>query len=236
MNTEIKSQYPESKGELIFLKVDLEDLNSVKVAAHEFLSKESCLHVLWHNAAVLLPPRGSKTKQDWDLQLGVNCLAPFLFTKLLTPALISAAKTAPEGSVRVMFVSSSAAYLFAPPGGVEMVKLKDKDLQYDPVYMYGVSKAGVALYALGFAQRYQDDGIIAVVRLPSSMLAISGDNLVCYSRVVIQATLTRICLDMYRGGVESSCGRCNTLLSTEPIPNYMEDCLLISRSSIREPG
>lgn len=172
VNAEIKSKYPESKGELIYLKLELEDLNSVKTAAEEFLSKEPFLHVLWHNAAVLLPPPGWKTKQGWDLQLGVNCLAPFLLTKLLTPALIAAAKVSPAGSVRVMFVSSSAAYLFAPPGGVEMVKLKDKDQQHDSLYMYGSSKAGVVLYALEIAKKYQDDGIVAVVRLPSSVLAV----------------------------------------------------------------
>ena len=168
VNTEVQAQYPQSKGELVYLNIDLEDLNSVKAAAQEFLSKESALDVLFNNAGVLLPPAGSKTKQGWDLQLGVNCLAPFLLTKLLTPTLVATAKRAPPGSVRVIFVASSATYLFAPTGGVELAKLEDRS-PLDPTQMYGVSKAGVALYALEFAKLHKKEGVVAVV---SSRLSI----------------------------------------------------------------
>lgn len=165
VNSDIKARYPESKGGLIYLNMDLEDLDTVKAAAKEFLSKESRLDVLWNNAGVLLTPApGSTTKQGWDLQLGVNCLAPFLFTKLLTPILRDTAKSSASGSTRVVFVASSATYLFAPIGGVEIAKL-DKSQQNDPLYMYGVSKAGVALYALQIAQMHKKDGVVAVVRL-----------------------------------------------------------------------
>ena len=165
VNSEIRSRDPESKGELIYLKLDLEDFNSVKAAAEEFLSKESRLDVLWNNAAVMLPAPGSKTKQGWDLQLGVNCLAPFLFTKLLTPALRATAAASPTGSARVVFVASSATYLFSPSGGVELAKIIDKSQQNPPLYMYSVTKAGNALYALQFAKMYKKDGVVAVVRL-----------------------------------------------------------------------
>ncbi|KIX94936.1 uncharacterized protein Z520_09246 [Fonsecaea multimorphosa CBS 102226] len=168
VNADIKTQNPESTGKLIYLKMDLEDLGSVKAAAQEFLSKESRLDVLWNNAAVLMPPAGSKTKQGLDLQLGVNCLAPFLFTKLLTPTMLATAKISPPGSVRVMFVGSSATYLFAPTGGVEMLRLRDAS-EKDPTYMYGVSKAANALYALHFAKLHREDGIIAVSGNPGNL-------------------------------------------------------------------
>ena len=165
VNSEIRSRHPQSKGELIYLKLDLEDFNSVKAAAEEFLSKESRLDVLWNNAAVMLPAPGSTTKQGWDLQLGVNCLAPFLFTKLLTPILRATAAVSPTGSVRVVFVASSATYLFSPVGGVELAKIKDKSQQNPPLYIYSVTKAGDALYALQFAKMYKKDGVVAVVCL-----------------------------------------------------------------------
>ena len=165
VNSEIKARHPESKGEFVYLKLDLEDLESVKSAAEEFLSNESRLDVLWNNAAIILPKPGSRTKQGWDLTLGVNCLAPFLFTKLLTPILRANAAKSPPGSVRVMFVASSATYLYAPTGGVELANLKDQSLNHPPIYMYGVTKAGMAMYARQFAHMYKQYGIIAVVCL-----------------------------------------------------------------------
>lgn len=48
----IKIECPKSTGELVFLKVDLGDLSTVKASAEEFLSKETRLDVLWNNAGV----------------------------------------------------------------------------------------------------------------------------------------------------------------------------------------
>ena len=192
VNAEIRTSHLEATGELIYLKLDLEDFESVKSAAEEFLSKESRLDVLWNNAAVLLPQPGSKTKQGWDMQLGVNCLAPFLFTKLLTSVLRATAKSAPPGSVRVMFVASSATYLFAPVGGVELDKLKDQSRDHPALYMYGVTKAGSALHALQFAKMYGRDGVIAVVcccpRIPPRSHAIAMQTGLTAYRAETQAT------------------------------------------------
>lgn len=100
--------------------------------------------------------------QGHELQLGVNNLGPFLFTKLLTPLLIETAKSAPKGSVRVVWVSSSAAKNFAPQGGVELGNIdyqKDKGTWFK----YGTSKAGNIFQGKEFARRYRDSGVISVV-------------------------------------------------------------------------
>lgn len=158
----LKNRHPTSTGDLVFLHIDLDDLTTVKKAATEFLSKENRLDILWNNAAILAPPPGSKSKQGYDRQLGVNTLGPFLFTKLLTPIMVKTAKTSTPGSVRVMFVASSATYLIAPTGGVDIDRLKSRH-PYTPMEMYGVSKAGDALYALHFAKLYGKDGVISTV-------------------------------------------------------------------------
>jgi len=158
----IKNKHPTSTGDLVFLKLDLNDLSTIKKSAEEFHSKEDRLDILWNNAAILMPPAGSKTVQGIDQQLGVNTLGPFLFTKLLTPILVQTAKTAAPGSVRVMFVASSATYLFTPKGGVDVAKLESHH-PYSPGEMYGVSKAGSALHALHFARLYSKDGVISTV-------------------------------------------------------------------------
>lgn len=159
---EIRANFPASKGELVYLHLDLEDLSTIKASAEEFLGKEDRLDVLWNNAAVMNTPAGSKTKQGYELQLGTNNIAPFLFTKLLTPVLVKTAKTAPKGSVRVVWVSSSAAEMIAPVGGVDVNNLDyKKDLS--GWMKYGVSKGGNILHSNEFAKRHEEDGIISVV-------------------------------------------------------------------------
>jgi len=159
---EIKKAHLNSKGELVFLKLDLDDLSTIKASAQEFLDKETRLDVLWNNAGVMIPPQGSKTKQDYELQLGTNNVAPFLFTKLLIPILEKTAKEAPAGSVRVVWVASSAAERFSPEGGVDMSNL-DCNKDQSAWHKYGVSKAGNILQATEFAKRYKNTGIVSIV-------------------------------------------------------------------------
>ena len=75
----------------------------------------------------MMPPQGSKTKQGYELQLGTNNVAPFLFTKLLHPVLARTAKHAPANSVRVVWTSSSGVESFSPKGGVDLDNLDYKD-------------------------------------------------------------------------------------------------------------
>lgn len=138
----------------------------MKQAAQSFLRMEKRLDMLWNNAGVMLPPSGSKTKQGYDMQLGVNCLAPFLFTQLLTPIMKETAKGAKTGSVRVLWVSSSATELFSPTGGVDLDNLDYKKPQSNHV-RYAISKAGMVLLAQEYAKRHHEDGIISVVRSPT---------------------------------------------------------------------
>lgn len=114
---EIKKAYPSSAGRLEFLKVDLADLPSIKGSVEDFMSREQRLDVLTNNAGVMTPPKGSVTAQKYELQMGTNCLGPFLFTRLLTPLLEKTASSNPPGSVRVTWAASLATS-FAPQGGV----------------------------------------------------------------------------------------------------------------------
>ncbi|PNP45363.1 hypothetical protein THARTR1_10963 [Trichoderma harzianum] len=141
---DIKAAHPESRGKLIYLHLDLNDLSSVKTSADEFLRLENRLDVLWNNAGVMLSPTGTKTKQGYEEQLGVNCLATFLFTQLLTPLLISTAKTATPGSVRVIWVSSSATHR-SPPGGIDFNNL-DYKKDIGKWAKYGTSKLPSYIY------------------------------------------------------------------------------------------
>lgn len=166
---QIKSNLPKSKGELIFLHLDLGDLTTIKKSAEEFLSKEDKLDVLWNNAGVMMPPQGSKTKQGYELQLGTNNVAPFLFTKLLTPILTQTAQTAPLGSVRVIWVSSLAVELASPKGGLDMNNLdykKDKSSSTK----YAISKAGNVLHSQQYSRLHKEDRIVSLSLNPGNLI------------------------------------------------------------------
>jgi retinol dehydrogenase-12 len=158
----IKAAHPDATGALHFLLLDLGDLSTIRRSADEFLGRETRLDVLWNNAGVMIPPQGSTSEQGYELQLGTNCLGPFLFTKLLTPLLCETARREAVGTVRVVWLSSSAAANFSPKGGVDMDNItytRDEKAWYK----YGVSKAGNILYGTEFAERFGEAGVLSIV-------------------------------------------------------------------------
>lgn len=158
---EIKAAHPSSKGELVFLNLQLDDLTTIKQTASEFLAKEDRLDVLWNNAGVMIPPAGSKSKQGYELQYGVNNIAHFLLTHFLRPALETAAKTAPKDSVRVVWVSSSAADA-APNPAIDLTNM-DYHREEGVWMKYCRSKAANVVHSAEFARRTEGTGIISLV-------------------------------------------------------------------------
>jgi retinol dehydrogenase 12 len=164
----IKSNTPNSSGTLHYLHLDLADLSTIKASVQDFLSKEDKLHVLFNNAGVMNPAPGSKTAQGYELQLGTNNIGPFMFTKLLTPILIATAKMEPPSTVRVVWVSSSAAEGLAPKGGVVMDNL-DYHIPKGTMHQYSVSKAGNYFQGTEFAKRFKATGIVSVPLNPGNL-------------------------------------------------------------------
>ncbi|CAG9975693.1 unnamed protein product [Clonostachys byssicola] len=165
----IKETAPGSKGELVFLHLDLADLATIKASADNFLRQESKLHVLFNNAGVLFPPAGSKTAQGYEVQLGVNNVGTFMFTKLLTPVLVETAKTEEPGTVRVVWVSSSAAESpSVPRGGVDLGNIDQRGSRFN-LDSYALSKAGNYLHAVEFAERHRADGIASIPLNPGNL-------------------------------------------------------------------
>jgi retinol dehydrogenase-12 len=71
---DIKRASPTSTETLVFLYLDLSDLNKVKQSAESFLAQEGTLHVLFNNAGVMVSPSvpPAKSAQGYELGLGVN--------------------------------------------------------------------------------------------------------------------------------------------------------------------
>ncbi|KAI1344137.1 hypothetical protein F5Y15DRAFT_410988 [Xylariaceae sp. FL0016] len=198
----IKDAHPRSTGRLELLHLDLGDLTTIKKSAETFLAKEKKLHVLFNNAGVMMPPKGSKTAQGYELQLGTNDLGPFLFTKLLTPVLAETAKTAPKDSVRVVWVSSSAAEMFSPGGGVDLSNL---DYERDCFYpiKYGISKAGNYYHSTEFARRHRSDGIVSVSLNPGNLKSDLGRHLNMIEAFLFRLTtyppINGACTELFAG-------------------------------------
>ena len=164
----IKTAVPSSKGDLIFLHLDLGDLTTVKKSADDFLTKEEKLDVLWNNAGVMVPPEGSKTTQGLDLEYGTNNVGPFLFTHFLHPVLAKTARVAPPNSVRVIWVSSSLAAFCAPKPAIDFDNMDYKKKE-PKQQKYGRSKAGNILHSLEFSGRYKDEGILSLSLNPGNL-------------------------------------------------------------------
>lgn len=184
----IKGAYPDSNGKLYFLSVDLSDLSTIKKAAEVFMSKETRLDVLTNNAGVMIPPRGSRDAQGYELQIGTNCLGPFLFTSFLIPVLKETAASSPPGTVRITWAASSATEL-APKGGVQFgpdgaVKIHDS-----PQKDYCQSKAGNVYLAFETAQRYGGDGIVSVAWNPGNLRSGLQRHMSHFPRWIMEKTL-----------------------------------------------
>jgi retinol dehydrogenase-12 len=167
----IKRTAPKATGTLVSLQLELSDLNQVKAAAQHFLSQESKLHVLFNNAGVMVGPAKPihKTKQGHELALGVNCVATFLFTELLTPTLVATAKQEPANTVRVVWLSSFGLQQFAPPErGIDMNNL-DYNVPKPHVDRYGISKCGDWLLGVEYGRRHKGDGIVSAPINPGNV-------------------------------------------------------------------
>lgn len=124
------------------------------------------MHILFNNAGVGYPEKGSESEQGYEFQLGVNCIGTFAFTKHLAPTLISTAKTSTTNSVRVIWVASSAAEAISPKGFVENLS---KVEEMGGFKQYSISKLGNYFHATEFAARYKADGVISIPLNPGNL-------------------------------------------------------------------
>ncbi|KAE8446079.1 hypothetical protein EG329_012587 [Mollisiaceae sp. DMI_Dod_QoI] len=168
--TETGAARSEKNGKLGSLVVDLSDLRTVKSGVESFLKKESRLDVLVHNAGVMTPPAGSKDKLGHDLELGTNCLGPYLMTLLLESILIRTATLpdTPKFSVRIVWVVSLLQGGI-PPEGMQFESSGTPKVLTKFMENYMQSKVGDAWLAADFAERLGKDGVMSVSLHPGLM-------------------------------------------------------------------
>ncbi|KAL8744092.1 MAG: hypothetical protein Q9190_003630 [Brigantiaea leucoxantha] len=111
----MKRSQPDNPLDVHFLRIDLQSLSSVQEAAQKFKAKESRLDILVNNAGIMATPyalTGDGFEQQWQ----TNYLSPFFLIKALLPVLsFTAAEARPRGDVRIVNVSSDAAFVSLAP-------------------------------------------------------------------------------------------------------------------------
>ncbi|KAM0350994.1 hypothetical protein ACHAPU_002772 [Fusarium lateritium] len=179
----IKAAHPESTGDLKPLHIDLNDLASVAACASAFLAQENRLDVLWNNAGISAAPHDELTVQGHEPHIGINCLAPFLLTKLLLPILKQTAKSNPGPSTRVIFTGSGIMDMMAPPGGVPLAELTPGNQSKDPTRNYTISKTANWFLASEFDRRVRNDGVLCICQNPGNLSTNIWDRVPWHLRV-----------------------------------------------------
>lgn len=138
--------------------MDLADLNSVRNAATEILLYHSQIQLLINNAGVMACPL-LRTAQGFEMQFGTNHLGHFLFTGLLSQALI-------EGAPGRVVNLSSAGHKFA------RFNFDDPSYEhrpYDKWQAYGESKTANVLFTVGLDLRTRERGVRAFAVHPGAI-------------------------------------------------------------------
>ncbi|VEU22206.1 DEKNAAC103214 [Brettanomyces naardenensis] len=157
---DLKKTFPRSQ--LNCVVVDLSDLSTIKLGIQPLLNAETRLHGIIHNAGVMNPPGGSKTKQGYELQLGTNDIGPFLLQKFLDHIIIATAKQEPANEVRIIWVSSAGHFLSPSGGGIEWNDINFEHTKKSWTSIYGQSKAVDIYLSYMWAKKHPDSGVLSI--------------------------------------------------------------------------
>lgn len=127
---------------LVFLPLDLADLDSVRACARAFTERGEPLHVLINNAGLGGTP--GLTKDGFELVFGVNHLGHFALTMGLLDCLTA------SSSARIVNVASDAHYQAA---GIDFGRLRRRTRGISGMREYAVSKLCNVLFSQELARR-----------------------------------------------------------------------------------
>ena len=132
----------QSTDRAFYLPLQLDDLNSVRECAAQFLALEQPLHLLVNNAGMA----GDKgqTRQGFEKAFGVNHLGHFLLTQLLLDTLKASAPA------RVVTVASRAHVMAYQ--GLDWQALQQPTRSLTGTVEYGVSKLANILFSAHLAK------------------------------------------------------------------------------------
>ena len=142
---------------VLFRKLDLASLASVRQFSERILREEPQIHVLINNAGVMFPPY-TVTEDGYELTFAVNHLGHFLLTLLLLDRI----KSSP--SSRILIISSYAHY----PGSLDFSDMMWKK-RYQPQFAYMHSKLANVMFAWELAKHLVGTGVTVYAIHPDSV-------------------------------------------------------------------
>lgn len=161
-------------GRFVLLRADFDSMADVKRLADDIKAMTTRIDVLVNNAGGVRD-KITTTAEGTEATFAANHLAPFLLTRELMPVLKASAARLPEGTVRVIAVSSSA---HRRSQGYDFTDLQSVDSGH-AVAAYCQAKLANILFTRELARRAAADGIIAQAMHPGvvdSNFASHGDQ------------------------------------------------------------
>ncbi|HCH65477.1 MAG: short-chain dehydrogenase [Deltaproteobacteria bacterium] len=154
---DIRSSIPDASLEVVLL--DLADLSNVRFAGRTLREQHPRVAVLVNNAGVFEATR-RETVDGFESTFGVNHLGPYLFTRLLLPALLAG------GASRVVNVTSEA---HRGSEGLAFDDLDWSDRAYSGFRAYADSKLANLLFTRSLSKRFDPERLVVHAVHPGSV-------------------------------------------------------------------
>ncbi|MDE0322604.1 MAG: SDR family NAD(P)-dependent oxidoreductase [Candidatus Poribacteria bacterium] len=155
---EVANTFNGLNGTYEIMKLDLADLQSVRDFVTEFLKQYDKLDGLVCNAGLMtMGNKVERTKDGFELAIGVSYFGHFLLTELLLDLL---KKSTPSRMVILSSVMHAGSEKSRPD--VHLEDLNFNTRQFNNFAAYAEAKVAVTLYAMELAKRLEDTGVTAV--------------------------------------------------------------------------
>lgn len=176
------------------LQLNLSSQKSVRAAAAELLSWSDvpAINILVNSAGVMNIPERTLSEDGIEIHFATNHIGHFLFTCLIMPKLIEAARNSPKGETRIVNVSSGSPKWAHIRWNDTNFDIKNKDLpeelrpnydilrawgnedvenkSYVPIEGYNQSKVANVLFGIGLTKRlYEKHGILGLAVHPGTL-------------------------------------------------------------------
>lgn len=132
-----------TNNKISLVTVDFNDLTSVKKCSETLASRYEKIDILINNAGIFTP-QAQTTQNGYEKHIGVNFLAPVLFTERLLPTILK------SENPRIIHVASIAH--LAARNGIEFDSFNGFS-QYNATKAYGHSKLANLLYSSALAHK-----------------------------------------------------------------------------------
>ena len=152
---EVAKSFTGLKGTYEIMRLDLADLQSVRNFVSEFLKKHDKLDALVCNAGlVTMGSEIERTKDGFEMAIGVSYFGHFLLTELLLDVL---KRSAPSRMVIVSSVVHAGSKRNRP--NVHLDDLNFNARKFSNFAAYAEAKVAVVLYAMELAKRLEGTGV-----------------------------------------------------------------------------